>query len=85
MDIDQATEHLSKAVNELAAALLMDSSLSAASSTERQQFAKYLTINKIKLENAIAVVRAGGPREPVGRAEPVGLAGRRDEGPFSTR
>jgi ParB family chromosome partitioning protein len=66
MDIDEATEHLMRAVNELAAALQTDGSLSVATSSERQQFAKYLTISKIKLENAIAVVRSGGPRGGVG-------------------
>ena len=30
---------------------------------DRQNFAKYLTIAKLKLENAIAVVRAGEPRQ----------------------
>ena len=35
-----------------------------ASNAERQQFAKYLTLAKIKLENAIAVVRQGEPRQP---------------------
>ena len=34
---------------------------------ERQSFAKYLTIAKIKLENAIAVVRASEPRESIRR------------------
>ena len=33
--------------------------LTEASSAERQLFAKHLTLAKIKLENAIAVVRAG--------------------------
>jgi hypothetical protein len=74
IDIDRATEHLSRAVNELAMALLTDASLSEASSTERQQFAKYLTIAKIKLENAIAVVRSGGPREAPASREAVDAA-----------
>ncbi len=60
--IDIASEHLSKAVTELADALVSDAALAAASSSERQQFAKYLTMAKIKLENAIAVVRAGESR-----------------------
>ena len=51
-----------KAVNELAAALRSDPTLADASAAERQLFAKSLTITKIKLENAIAVVRAGSPR-----------------------
>jgi ParB family chromosome partitioning protein len=65
IDIDLATEHLAKAVDELAAALISDAALTEASSYERQRFAKYLTIAKIKLENAIAVVRAGEARGPV--------------------
>jgi len=42
--IDVATEHLARAVNELALALQTDASLTEASGSERQQFAKYLTI-----------------------------------------
>jgi ParB family transcriptional regulator, chromosome partitioning protein len=61
--IDLATEHLARAVNELALALQTDVSLSEATGAERQQFAKYLTIAKIKLENAIAVVRTGDARD----------------------
>ncbi len=63
VSIDAASAHLSVAVRELAEALMSDSSLSEASMLERQQFAKYLTLAKIKLENAIAVVRAGDARE----------------------
>jgi ParB family chromosome partitioning protein len=68
--IDVATEHLSRAVNELALALQTDASLSEASGAERQQFAKFLTIAKIKLENAIAVVRSGDARDVRRRGEP---------------
>ena len=57
--IDVATEHLARAVNELALALQTDVGLAEASGMERQQYAKYLTITKIKLENAITVVRSG--------------------------
>jgi ParB/RepB/Spo0J family partition protein len=71
-DIGRATEHLASAVNELADALRWDTSLSVATSADRQQFAKYLTVAKIKLENAIAVVRAGGPRGPAGGAADMG-------------
>ena len=70
VDIDQATEHLTRAVEELAYALMNDASLSDASSNERQNFAKYLTLAKIKLENAIAVVRAGESRSTVRSGEP---------------
>ena len=67
--IDVASEHLSAAVRELAEALMTDEALVEASSSERQQFAKYLTLAKIKLENAIAVVRAGEGHDHAG---PIG-------------
>ncbi len=57
-------------MDELVAALLGDGSLAEASSADRQLFAKYLTINKVKLENAIAVVRVGGSRTTVPVREP---------------
>jgi hypothetical protein len=72
LDLDQATEHLAQAVNELTVALRADPALGDASSAERQLFAKSLTLTKIKLENAIAVVRTiGGPRRPGGGFEPL--------------
>ncbi len=55
--LDVASDHLSVALAELADALVTDPALAEASGSERQQFAKYLTMAKIKLENAIAVVR----------------------------
>jgi ParB family chromosome partitioning protein len=55
--LDVASDHLSMALAELSAALVTDPALAEASGHERQQFAKYLTMAKIKLENAIAVVR----------------------------
>ena len=55
--LDVASDHLSEALSELSAALVTDPALAEASGYERQQFAKYLTMAKIKLENAIAVVR----------------------------
>ena len=70
VDIDQAARQLSRAVDELVAALLGDGSLAEASSADRQLFAKYLTINKVKLENAIAVVRVAGSRTTVPVREP---------------
>jgi ParB family chromosome partitioning protein len=70
VDIDHAARQLSRAVDELVAALLGDASLAEASSADRQLFAKYLTINKVKLENAIAVVRVGGSRTTVPVREP---------------
>jgi hypothetical protein len=66
-DVDLAARQLSHAVDDLVAALLGGSALSDATSADRQLFTKYLTVSKIKLENAIAVVRAGGGREPAGR------------------
>jgi len=62
VDIDHATDHLSAAVEELVSALMTDDALTEASNSERQQFAKYLTIARIKLDNAIAVVRSGEAR-----------------------
>jgi ParB family chromosome partitioning protein len=67
VDVDHAARQLSHAVDDLVAALLGGSALSDATSADRQLFTKYLTVSKIKLENAIAVVRAGGGREPAGR------------------
>jgi len=60
--IDTASVHLEAAVGELVDALVTDAALGEASSSERQMFAKHLTLAKIKLENAIAVVRAGDAR-----------------------
>jgi ParB family chromosome partitioning protein len=57
--IDDAAGHLERAVAALVDALATDSALTEASTAERQLFAKHLTLAKIKLENAIAVVRAG--------------------------
>jgi ParB family chromosome partitioning protein len=57
--LDNASLHLAQAVDELSEALRSRSVLAGASPSERQNFAKYLTLAKIKLENAIAVVRSG--------------------------
>ncbi|MEX1345043.1 MAG: ParB/RepB/Spo0J family partition protein [Candidatus Limnocylindrales bacterium] len=62
--IDDAAGHLERAVAELVEALATDAALTEASSAERQLFAKHLTLAKIKLENAIAVVRAGDAHRP---------------------
>ena len=70
VDLDAASEHLSLALEELVSALVTDPALTEASSYERQQFAKYLTIAKIKLENAITVVRVGDSRENLGLRMP---------------
>ena len=77
VDIGQATEHLAAAVEELTQALMTDATLTLASSNERQSFAKYLTIAKIKLDNAIAVVRSGEQGRPITGAEPVESGERR--------
>ena len=57
--LDHASMQLAQAVDELSEALRSRSVLAGASQNERQNFAKYLTLAKIKLENAIAVVRSG--------------------------
>ncbi len=62
-DLQAAKERLAEALDELSVALRAQDALRGASTSDRQNFAKYLTIAKLKLENAIAVVRAGEPRE----------------------
>jgi ParB family chromosome partitioning protein len=62
-DLQLAKEHLAEALDDLSVALRGQDALRGASATDRQNFAKYLTIAKLKLENAIAVVRAGEPRQ----------------------
>jgi ParB/RepB/Spo0J family partition protein len=61
-DLQTAKERLAEALEELSAALRAQDALRGASDNDRQNFAKYLTIAKLKLENAIAVVRSGEPR-----------------------
>jgi ParB family chromosome partitioning protein len=60
--IDDAATQLEASVAQLLEALAVDPALGEASSSERQLFAKHLTLAKIKLENAIAIVRAGDAR-----------------------
>ena len=67
-DLQSAKERLAEALDELSAALRAQDALRGASDNDRQNFAKYLTIAKLKLENAIAVVRAGEPRQNVSPA-----------------
>ena len=62
-DLQLAKEHLAEALDDLSVALRGQDALRGASAIDRQNFAKYLTIAKLKLENAIAVVRAGEPRQ----------------------
>jgi ParB family chromosome partitioning protein len=57
-----AKTHLADALAELSEVLGAQAALAEASSTERQNLAKYLTIAKLRLENAIAVVRSAEPR-----------------------
>jgi len=61
-DLQSAKERLAEALDELSAALRTQDALRGATDVDRQNFAKYLTIAKLKLENAIAVVRSGEPR-----------------------
>ena len=48
--------------SELSGVLQAQAALATASSTDRQNLTKYLTIAKLKLENAIAVIRSNEPR-----------------------
>ncbi len=61
-DLQLAKERLAEALDDLSVALRGHDALRDATTTDRQNFAKYLTIAKLKLENAIAVVRSGEPR-----------------------
>ncbi|MFI5261829.1 MAG: ParB/RepB/Spo0J family partition protein [Candidatus Limnocylindrales bacterium] len=57
-----AKGHLAEALDELIQVLHDPASLGDIGSVDRANLAKYLTIAKLRLENAIAVVRAGEPR-----------------------
>ena len=57
-----AKDNFAEALDELSSILRSQSALTAASATDRPNLAKYLTIAKLKLENAIAVIRASEPR-----------------------
>ena len=61
--LQDAKERFADALDDLAIALRQRDALRGASDTDRQNFAKYLTISKLKLENAIAQVRSGEPRQ----------------------
>lgn len=56
-----AKAHLAEALDELAA-VLRSGSATQIDATDRQNLTKYLTIAKIRLENAIAQMRLGEPR-----------------------
>jgi len=55
-----AKHQLSEAVEDLVAVLRAPDVMRSIADVDRQNLAKYLTIAKLKLENAIAVVRSGG-------------------------
>ena len=63
--LQQAKARLSEALEDLSIVIREQEALRGATTTDRQNFAKYLTIAKLKLENAIAVVRSGDPKSPV--------------------
>lgn len=58
-----AKSHLSEALEELVAVLRAPEAEGAIGDVDRDNLAKYLTIAKLKLENAIALVRAGQSRD----------------------
>ncbi len=57
-----AKGHLAEALEELAQVLEDPTALGEIGGVDRANLAKYLTIVKLRLENAIAVVRAGEPK-----------------------
>jgi len=57
-----AKGHLAEALEELVQVLQDPAALGAIGGADRANLAKYLTITKLRLENAIAIVRAGEPR-----------------------
>ena len=62
--LQMAKARLSEALEDLSVVIREQEALRGATTTDRQNFAKYLTIAKLKLENAIAVVRSGDPKSP---------------------
>jgi ParB family chromosome partitioning protein len=58
-----AKQSLAEALDQLADVLGSESALAEIRDVDRQNLAKYLTIAKIRLENAITVVRSGKPLE----------------------
>jgi ParB/RepB/Spo0J family partition protein len=59
----QAKQELADAVEGLVGVLREPEVLDSIGSTDRANLAKYLTIAKLRLENAIALVRSGEPRD----------------------
>ena len=60
--LQTAKDNFTDALEDLSSILRSQSALTSASDTDRHNLAKYLTIAKLKLENAIAVIRAQEPR-----------------------
>jgi ParB family transcriptional regulator, chromosome partitioning protein len=60
--LQMAKAYFAEALDQLSLLLRSQDALAEASDTDRQNLAKYLTITKLKLENAIAVVRSSEPR-----------------------
>ena len=58
-----AKQHLADAVEGLVDVLMAPTVMGAIGAVDRANLAKYLTIAKLRLENAIAMVRSGEPRE----------------------
>jgi hypothetical protein len=57
----QARHQLADAVEELVGVLRTPDVVASIPATDRANLAKYLTIAKLRLENAIALVRSEGP------------------------
>ncbi|HSO30435.1 MAG TPA: ParB/RepB/Spo0J family partition protein [Candidatus Sulfomarinibacteraceae bacterium] len=57
----EAKQHLAEAVEELVDVLRSPEVIASIGSIDRANLAKYLTIAKLRLENAIAMVRSGEP------------------------
>ncbi|MGH2476627.1 MAG: hypothetical protein ACRDIL_15320, partial [Candidatus Limnocylindrales bacterium] len=58
-----AKASLSDALEELVGVLRSPDAVEAIADVDRANLAKYLTIAKLRLENAIAIVRSGEPRD----------------------
>ena len=58
-----AKSHLAEALDELVTVLHSPEAADSIGEVDRANLTKYLTIAKLKLENAIAMVRSGQPRE----------------------
>jgi len=56
-----AKQHLAEAVEELVDVLRSPDAVASIGAVDRANLAKYLTIAKLRLENAIAVIRTGDP------------------------